>query len=181
MRSTRSAKLHCLRFIALIGLALLAVAPARGDGDRGPAHRGCEPRLPLDVKLRALEADPASTGLLLSLDLAAKTDLAAVRVELLLPDQVRLLDGLDANGIRLDRGERKSVSFRVASGGPAMIQVRVMAVTDRGLVFSRGASLELDGDGRPVLRAPGGTVRHSPDDGRTVREFSARSAGEAGR
>jgi hypothetical protein len=179
MSSTRSAKQHCLRIFALIGLALLAVASARGGQDR--PERGCEPRLPLEVELRTLAADGASTGILLVLDLAAKTDLAAVRCELVRPQAVRVLADLDNRGLRLDRGERKTLPFRVAADGPVTIQVRVVAVTAAGLVFRRGASLELDGEGRPERRSPGGTVRLSPEGGRPVREFPARAVTEAGR
>lgn len=181
MSFIRSTKLHRFRIVAVIGAVLLAAAPVWCGQDQGLPGPGCEPRLPLEVKLRAVETGRSGTTVLLSLELAAKADLAAVRLELLLPESARLLDEFENQGAGLARGERRSRSFRVAFVGPSTVQVKVVAVTAAGLVFRRGASLELDGDGRPVRRAPGGTVRRSPEGGRTVREFPARAVEEAGR
>jgi hypothetical protein len=157
-----------LPVVLCLTLLLRTAGPAAVAG----ASR-CEPGLPLDVAWHATDGDPALSGTALTLVLTARTDLPAVRLELLLPENASLLSGPGAFQGALGRGEETRLTLRVSSRGAAKLQARVTAVTHEGLVFRRGASLDLGEDGRPAPRRDPGRLLSSPDGGRQVREFPA--------
>jgi len=161
--------------------------PETGSPSAVRAPAVCEPRLPLDIIWIVTTDDPSIPGAALTLVVSAKTDLPSVRLELLLPENASLLSGpRDFQG-KLGRGEEARIPLRVSSRGAARLQARVTAVTPRGLAFQRGATLDLDADGKPASSTePGRLLRTA--DGRSLREFRAapplvrpgRGAGEAG-
>jgi len=140
--------------------------------DRFGGCPACEPRLPLDLELRPAAGDPSLPGTPLDLVITAKVDLPSVRVELLLPDQARLLSGPRKIEGTLARGHSSVLSLRVECGGPVTIRAQAAAVTENGLSFQRGVSLELGNDGAPLPPASSGRLVRSPG-GRIVREFPA--------
>lgn len=176
-----------LTIIALLGLmALLFPAPHPGPPcpavSEGPeagvpvAARIptlCEPLLPLDISWIEVDDDPSLAGAALALVVSARTDLPAVRLEVLLPDNASLLSGPRRFDGKLGRGEEARLMLRVSSRGAASLQARVTAVTPAGLVFQRGAALDLGADGITAVRPEPGRLLHSPDGGRSLREFPA--------
>jgi hypothetical protein len=145
--------------------------PLCPDASAGPA--ACEPRLPLDISWSETDGDPSPGGTALTLVVSARTDLPSVRVELLLPDNASLLTEARPFNGKLGRGEEVRLMLNVSSRGAATLQARVTAVTPGGLVFQRGATLELDADGRPAPRPGPGRLLRAPDGGRTLREYPA--------
>ncbi len=109
----------------------------------------------------------------LTLVLTARTDLPAVRLDLLLPENASLLSGPGTFQGALVQGQEASLTLCVSTRGAAKLQARVTAVTPRGLVFRRGATLDLGEDGRWLPRCDPGRLLSSPDGARQVREFPA--------
>ncbi len=175
---SRQARIPLMFIFAVIALTVChPVADAGGFPDNG-----CEPQLPLDITWTATTTGSGQSGTSLSLVLTAQADLATIRMELLLPEQVSLLSGAPGYQGRLRRGEETLLTHRITGSGPAKLQVRVTAMTPAGLVFTRGATLQLGADGQPMVPRSPGRLVNGPDGQRPVREFQARPVGaEVGR
>lgn len=179
--SHRPAVITLLALVALLVPAILPgppcpdVAAVLQTGAPTAAHASaeCEPRLPLDITWTATDGDPGVPGATLTLVVVARTDLPSVRLELLLPDNASLLSGQHDFQGKLGRGEEARLPLTVSSRGAATLQARVTAVTPWGLVFRRGATLDLGADGKPASRPDPGRLLRAPDGGRSLREFPA--------
>jgi len=176
--------------LLVLGVAfLLLAAPAglrRPAPDASPSSFPCaEPQLPLRLSWEQAELQGLPGEVSLSLVLESRADLAAVRLEILLPRDVGLLAGECSFQGALARGESRRIPLRLrtAGGNEGRLEARAAAVTREGITFRRGASFDL---GRPARAAgPPGLVHQDPS-GRRVREFPAAAglapggAGEAG-